>query len=56
MSVIGSIARPMWLVMLDANGQALADGTAPNALPYIAPEQFYQWLVWVGGAGSTLAL
>ncbi|WP_414839225.1 PTS sugar transporter subunit IIC [Carnobacterium sp. TMP28] len=56
MSVIGSVARPMWLVMLDANGQALADGAAPNQLPYIAPEQFYQWTVWIGGAGSTLAL
>lgn len=56
MSVIGSIVRPMWLLMLDANGQALADGAAPNALPYIAPEQFYQWTVTIGGAGTSLAL
>lgn len=55
-SIIGSIARPMWLVMLDANGQAIADGKPANALPYIAPEQFYQWLVWIGGSGATLSL
>ncbi|SFH54783.1 PTS sugar transporter subunit IIC [Pisciglobus halotolerans] len=55
-SVIGSIVRPMWLVMLEANGQALIDGAQPNELPYIAPEQFYQWLVWIGGSGATLSL
>ncbi|MER2132963.1 MAG: PTS transporter subunit EIIC [Carnobacterium inhibens] len=55
-SVIGSIVRPMWLVMLEANGQALVSGTPGNELPYIAPEQFYQWLVWIGGSGATLSL
>lgn len=55
-SVIGSIVRPMWLLMLEANGQALVDGTAANQLPYVAPEQFYQWLVWIGGSGATMAL
>src|SRR5690606_8568207 len=55
-SVIGSIVRPMWLVMLEANGQAMVSGVPANELPYIAPEQFYQWLVWVGGSGATLSL
>lgn len=55
-SVIGSVARPIWLVMLEANGQALVDGTAATELPYIAPEQFYQWFVWIGGSGATIAL
>lgn len=55
-SVIGSVIRPVWLVMLEANGQALVDGTAANELPYIAPEQFYQWFIWIGGSGATLSL
>ena len=56
MSVIGSIVRPMWLLMLDANAQALSDGVSATKLPYIAPEQFYQWTVTIGGAGATLSL
>ena len=55
-SIIGTMARPFWLLMLGANGQAVIAGSAPNALPYIAPEQFYQWLVWIGGSGATLSL
>lgn len=53
-SVVGSIARPIWMVLLDENMTALADG-AKN-LPNIAPEPFYQWFVWIGGSGATLAL
>lgn len=56
MSVIGSIVRPMWLLMLDANGHAFTTGTPMTELPYIAPEQFYQWTVTIGGAGATLSL
>lgn len=59
-SVIGSVMRPAWLIMLDANIEAVADGGSMSfgegGLPYIAPEPFYQWLVWVGGSGATLAL
>lgn len=59
-SVIGSVMRPAWLIMLDENIAAAADGAnmtyGSGGLPYIAPEPFYQWLVWVGGAGATLAL
>ncbi|GAB2317864.1 PTS transporter subunit EIIC [Alkalibacterium sp. s-m-22] len=59
-SVIGSVMRPAWLIMLDANIEAVAEGGSmtfgEGGLPYIAPEPFYQWLVWVGGAGATLAL
>ena len=46
----------MWLIMLNANGDALAKGTAATKLPYIAPEQFYQWTVTIGGAGATLVV
>jgi PTS system cellobiose-specific IIC component len=53
MSVIGSVVRPVWLVLLDANTKAVADGTI---LPNIAPEPFFQWFIWIGGAGATLSL
>jgi len=53
MSVIGSIVRPVWLVLLDANTAAVS---AHQALPNIAPEPFFQWFIWIGGAGATLSL
>lgn len=52
-SVVGSILRPFWLVLLDANAAALAAG---QPLPHVAPEQFFQWLIWIGGSGATLSL
>lgn len=56
MSIVGAVFRPMWLIMLDENAKALADGTAATKLPYIAPEQFYQWTVTIGGAGATIVV
>lgn len=56
MSVIGSIVRPMWLMMLDENVAALASGAPATQLPYVTPEQFYQWFVYIGGSGATLSL
>ena len=56
MSIVGAVVRPMWLIMLDENAKALADGTAVTQLPYIAPEQFYQWTVTIGGAGATIVV
>lgn len=56
MSIVGAVVRPMWLIMLDENAKALADGTASTKLPYIAPEQFYQWTVTIGGAGATIVV
>lgn len=52
-SIVGSLARPVWLILLEANTTALADG---KPLPNIAPEPFYQWFIWIGGAGSTIGL
>ena len=52
-SIVGSLARPVWLILLEQNTTALAAGTA---LPNIAPEPFYQWFIWIGGAGSTIGL
>ncbi|MGX7149481.1 PTS sugar transporter subunit IIC [Enterococcus ureasiticus] len=56
MSIIGSLVRPLWLVMLDGNADAFASGTPITELPYIAPEQFYQWTVTIGGAGVSISL
>ncbi len=56
MSIVGAVVRPMWLIMLDENAKVLADGTAATKLPYIAPEQFYQWTVTIGGAGATIVV
>ncbi|MFW5894991.1 MAG: PTS sugar transporter subunit IIC, partial [Bacillota bacterium] len=53
LSVIGSLARPVWLRILDANTAAQAAG---EELPGIAAEPFYQWFIWIGGAGATIGL
>lgn len=53
MSIVGSLARPVWLILLEANTTAWAEG-AP--IVNTAPEPFYQWFVWIGGAGSTIGL
>ena len=53
MSIIGSLVRPIWLVLLDQNTAAVAAG---HAIPNIAPEPFFQWFIWIGGAGATLSL
>ena len=52
-SVIGAVARPLWQIYIEQNAAAAAAG---EALPFVAPETFYQWFVWIGGAGATLGL
>lgn len=52
-SVVASVARPVWLVLLDQNIAAAAAG---QPIPNIAPEPFFQWFVWVGGSGATIGL
>ncbi|MCL2560509.1 MAG: PTS sugar transporter subunit IIC [Turicibacter sp.] len=52
-AVVGSIARPLWMLYGEANSVAFAAG---EALPYVAPETFYQWFVWIGGSGATIGL
>ncbi|MBA4603592.1 PTS sugar transporter subunit IIC [Thermoactinomyces mirandus] len=53
-SVVGSVARPLWEVYLLKNGEAVASGA--SKLPHIAPEPLYQWFIWIGGSGATLGL
>lgn len=52
-SIIGSLARPVWLVLLEQNSASLAAGQVPVN---IAPEPFYQWFIWIGGSGATIGL
>lgn len=52
-SVVGSVARPVWEVYFANNGEAAAAG---ESLPHIAPEPLYQWFIWIGGSGATLGL
>ncbi|MDI9217212.1 PTS sugar transporter subunit IIC [Clostridium tertium] len=52
-SIVGSIARPVWLMLLDKNQVALAAG---DALPAIAAEPFFQWFIYIGGSGCTIGL
>lgn len=52
-SIVGSLARPIWLVLIEANSTALANGQTP---PHIGAEPFYQWFVWIGGSGCTIGL
>ncbi|MEC2799813.1 PTS sugar transporter subunit IIC [Bacillus thuringiensis] len=53
-SVVGTVARPLWDVYLGKNGEAVASGA--RHFPFIAPEPFYQWFIWIGGSGATLGL
>jgi len=52
-SIVGSIARPLWLVLLEQNSTAAAAG---QTLPAIAAEPFFQWFIWIGGSGCTIGL
>ncbi|EGK08511.1 PTS family cellobiose porter, IIC component [Desmospora sp. 8437] len=53
-SVVGTVARPVWEVYLFNNADAVASGA--SHIPHIAPETFYQWFIWIGGSGATLGL
>lgn len=52
-SIVGSIARPLWLILIEENTTAWAAG---QAIPNIGAEPFFQWFIWIGGSGATLAL
>ncbi len=52
-SIIGTLARPLWLVLLENNSAAQAAG---ETIPHIAAEPFFQWFIWIGGSGCTIGL
>lgn len=53
MVIATPILYPAWYSNLGANVSALAKG---SAIPHFMTEQFFQWFVWIGGAGATLSL
>ncbi|MEE6724770.1 PTS transporter subunit EIIC [Pediococcus acidilactici] len=53
MVIATPILYPYWYANLNANTDAIAHG---GALVHFMTEQFFQWFVWVGGAGATLSL
>lgn len=53
MVIATPILYPYWYANLNANTDAIAHGGAPV---HFMTEQFFQWFVWVGGAGATLSL
>lgn len=55
-SIVGSVARPLWLTLLEQNANAVAAGAAGTALSAISAEPFYQWFIWIGGSGCTIGL
>lgn len=61
-SIIGALARPFWVNASDKNTEIATD-QGLSSLFYgkveelsILSEPFYQWFVWIGGAGATLGL
>lgn len=50
-SVINAVMLPLWQQFVSANAEAHAAGLP---LPHITAFPFYQWFVWMGGAGATL--
>lgn len=52
-AVMGSIFQPIWFSLLDQNTDAVAAG---QEIPNTIVEPFFQWFIWIGGAGATLSL
>src|SRR5699024_2981331 len=52
-AVMGSIFQQIWFSVLDQNTDAVAAG---QEIPYTIVDPFFQWFIWIGGAGATLSL
>lgn len=52
-NIVGTIARPLWLILLDENTAAYAAG---EEIPNIGAEPLYQWFINIGGSGATIGL
>ena len=51
-SVINAVMLPLWQQFVAANAEAHSAGLA---LPHVTAYPFYQWFIWLGGSGATLA-
>ncbi|MGF2116537.1 PTS sugar transporter subunit IIC [Enterococcus casseliflavus] len=55
-AIMGPVIRPFWDISIAENMEAFQASGNAHELPNIFTEQFLQWFVWIGGAGTTLAL
>jgi len=55
-AIMSPVIRPIWDMTIAENMELFAAGTVASQLPNIFTEQFLQWFIWIGGAGTTLAL
>ena len=55
-AIMGPVIRPIWDISIAENMTEFTNGVAASSLSNIFTEQFLQWFVWIGGAGTTLAL
>ena len=47
---------PLWYPNLNDNLAAISKGATAATVPHFMTEQFFQWFVYIGGAGATLSL
>ncbi|PJH69084.1 PTS lactose transporter subunit IIC, partial [Salmonella enterica subsp. enterica serovar Typhimurium] len=52
-NIVGTIARPLWLILLDENTAVYSAG---EEIPNIGAEPLYQWFINIGGSGTTIGL
>ena len=55
-AIMGPVIRPFWNISIAENMEVFQSTGNAHELPNIFTEQFLQWFVWIGGAGTTLAL
>ncbi|MDF0478710.1 PTS sugar transporter subunit IIC [Vagococcus sp. PNs007] len=55
-AIMGPVIRPFWDISIAENIDAFNAGANAHQMPNIFTEQFLQWFIWIGGAGTTLAL
>lgn len=54
--ILAPITRPLWDASIIENMEIFAETGDAYNLPTIFTEQFLQWFIWIGGAGTTLSL
>lgn len=55
-AIMGPVIRPFWDMSIAENMEVFTANGNAHDLPNIFTEQFLQWFIWIGGAGTTLAL
>ncbi|KAF1299484.1 PTS cellbiose transporter subunit IIC [Enterococcus sp. JM4C] len=55
-AIMGPVIRPFWDMSIAENMDAFQNNVSAFDMPNIFTEQFLQWFIWIGGAGTTLAL